>query len=287
MKNSEALTRRRFLQASLLVSSSLATLAIPALARAGATKPQRDPLDGLKMGMASYTYRKFSLDQAIAMTKQAGVKYINLKDVHLALTSTAAECAAAHARIEAAGLTLMGGGVVYMKNNETEVRRDFEYAKNAGMPTIVCSPDLDALDLVEKTAKEFAIRAAIHNHGPSDKLYPSPRDVFKLVKDRDPVMGICMDVGHTVRIGEDPVAVIQDCAPRLYDFHIKDVTSPTAQGVSIEVGRGVIDIVGVLKALVAIKFTGHVGLEHEANPDAPQPGVLESVAYMRGILAAI
>lgn len=287
MKNLQLLNRRRFLQAGLLASSAVATFALPGPARAGATKPQRDPFDGLKMGIASYTYRSFPLDQAITWTKQAGVKYINLKDMHLPLTSNAAQCAAARSKIEAAGLNLMGGGVVYMKNNESEIRRDFEYAKNAGMPVIVCSPDLDALDLVEKTAKEYKIRAAIHNHGPTDKLYPSPRDVLKLVKDRDPVMGICMDVGHTVRIGEDPVAVINDCAARLYDFHMKDVTLATADGKPIEVGRGVIDIVGVLKALLAIKFTGHVGLEHEANGDAPQPGVLESFAYIRGVLATM
>ncbi len=286
MKNSESLTRRKFLQAGLLVTSALAS-AMPASLMAGATKAERDPFDGLKMGIASYTFRKFSLDQAIAMTKQAGLKYINLKDSHLALSSTPAQCAEAAAKVKEAGLVLMGGGVIYMKNDEKEVRNVFEYAKNAGFPTIVCSPDPDALDVVERMVKEYDLRIAIHNHGPTDKKYPSPRDVMKLVKDRDRRMGICMDVGHTVRIGEDPVAVIQECAERLYDFHMKDVTSATPKGENIEVGKGVIDIVGVLKALLAIKFAGHVGLEYEAHADAPLPGVLESIAYIRGVLAAV
>ena len=62
-----------------------------------------------------------------------------------------------------------------------------------------------ALDLVEKMARQFKIRIAIHNHGPGDKKYPSPLDVLKMVKDRDELMGVCMDVGHSVRLGEDPV----------------------------------------------------------------------------------
>jgi sugar phosphate isomerase/epimerase len=221
------------------------------------------------------------------MTVQTGLKYINLKDTHLPLTSTAAECAATVAKIKEAGLTLMGGGVIYLKKDNHQIRGVFEYARNAGMPMIVCSPEPEALDLVESMAKEFDIRVAIHNHGTTDKKYPSPLDVLKLVVSRDSRMGICMDVGHTVRLGEDPVKVISQCAERLYDFHIKDISEPNAKGKDTEVGKGIIDIVGVFKALVAIKFPGHIGLEYEAHADAPLPGVMESVAYMRGVLAAI
>jgi len=110
---------------------------------------------------------------------------------------------------------------------------------------------------------------------------------MKLVKDRDPRMGLCIDAGHTVRLGEDPVAVIQDCANRLYDFQIKDVTEATAKGGATEIGKGVIDIVAVLRALVGLNYAHHVALEYETNADAPMPGMLESYAYLRGVLAAL
>jgi sugar phosphate isomerase/epimerase len=281
----DTINRRRFLQTGLLGTTALA--ALPKDALAAVTKPQRDPFDGLKLGMASYTLRKFPLDQAIAMTKQAGLKYINLKDVHLSLKSSREERQDARKKIVDAGLTLMGGGVIYMKNNDEEIRAVFDYAKDAGMPAIVCSPEPDALDSVEKMAKEYDLLIAIHNHGPGDKKYPSPLDVLRLVKDRDPRMGLCMDVGHTVRLGEDPVAGIEQAGSRLHDFHIKDETKAAANGSPTEVGKGVIDIVGVLKALVAAKYPYHIGLEYEANETNPLPGVIESVAYMRGVLAAI
>jgi sugar phosphate isomerase/epimerase len=174
-----------------------------------------------------------------------------------------------------------------MKNNEAEIRGYFDYAKDAGIPTIICSPEIDALDKVEKAADEYRIRVAIHNHGPGDTRYPSPVDVLRLVKDRSGQMGICMDVGHTVRIQEDPIEVIHKCADRLYDFHIKDVSQAAAAGKGVEVGRGVIDIVAVLRTLVELKFPYHVALEYEEKADAPMPGVCESVGYMRGVLAAI
>jgi inosose dehydratase len=287
MKITAKFHRRHFLQTGLLGSAAwAAAAALPTTARGAITKTNRDPFHGLKIGIASYSLRKFPLDQAIAMTKQLGVRYITLKDFHLAMKSTREERQEAHRKIEAAGLVLMGGGVIYMKEPD-EVTPAFEYAKDAGMPTIVASPDPSLLDLVEKTAQQYDIRVAIHNHGPGDPLYPSALDVLRLIKDRDDHLGICIDVGHTVRLGEDPIAVVRQCASRLYDFHIKDITAATDKGGTAAVGQGVIDIVALLKTLIEIKFSGHVALEYEANADAPMPGMMESFAYMRGVLAAI
>jgi inosose dehydratase len=277
--------RRGFIRAGLLSSTALVISSRSAIA--AVTKPQRLAYDGLKLGMASYTFRKFSLEQTLAMCKEAGATSISLKDFHLPYQSTKAARKEARQKVEAAGLLLASGGVIYMKNNESVIREFFDYARDAGMPTIVVAPDLDALDTVEKMTREYNIRIAIHNHGPGDKLYPSPLDVLQLVKNRDERMGICIDVGHTVRLGLDPVVVIHQCAPRLYDFHIKDVTQATADGKPTEVGRGVIDIVGVLKTLVELRYVYNIGLEYEKKEKDPMPGVLESFGYMRGVLEAI
>jgi len=155
------------------------------------------------------------------------------------------------------------------------------------MATIVCSPEPEALDTVEKFVREYNLRIAIHNHGPGDKRYPSPLDVLRMVKNRDKRMGVCIDVGHTVRIGEDPVAAIEKCSSRLYEFHMKDVTAAKADGKTLVVGNGVIDIPAVLKALLKLKWPYHVALEYEPDAEDPMPGVLQSLAYIRGVLAGI
>ncbi|HTL58920.1 MAG TPA: sugar phosphate isomerase/epimerase [Candidatus Limnocylindrales bacterium] len=282
------ITRRDFFcRATLMGASSLAAAGLPVTAKAVLTKPDTDPCHGLKLGLTSYTLRKFSLEEAIAMTLDARVGYISLKDVHLPLKSTAEHRNLVRAKIEAAGLKLMGGGVIYLKNDEAEIRAAFQYAKDAGMPTLICSPDPAALDMVERLAREFQIRVAIHNHGATDKKYPSPLDVFHLIERRNPLMGICMDLGHTVIIGQDPIPIIKKCAGRLYDFHIKDITEPSAKGTTVEVGRGIIDIVGVLKTLVKIRYGYHLALEYEAKADAPVAAMRESFGYIRGVLAAI
>jgi len=68
---------------------------------------------------------------------------------------------------------------------------------------------------------------------------------------------------------------------------MKDVTTATEKGAPIEVGKGVIDIPGVLKALIRAKFKYHVALEYEAHAEDPMPGIKTSIEYMRGILAKL
>jgi inosose dehydratase len=284
---SDVLPRRKFFQAGLLSSIALASGALPRAVSAAVTKTPGDPFRGLKMGVTSYSLRKFSLDEAIEMTKKAGVKYISLKEVHLPLNSTTEQRKAAHQKIADAGLILMGGGVIYLKNEPAAIRNAFQYCKDAGMATMVCSPEPEALNTMEQMVKEFDVRVAIHNHGPGDKRFPSALDVMRLVKGRDRRMGACIDVGHTVRLKEDPIEVIKKCADRLYEFHMKDVDAAVAEGKPVEVGRGVIDIPGVLKTLLKIKFNSHVALEYEAHPEDPMPGMLESYAFIRGALAGL
>ena len=114
-----------------------------------------------------------------------------------------------------------------------------------------------------------------------------PKDAYKLIKDMDPRMGICIDIGHSVRNGDDEEELIHFVKDRLYDFHIKDVTKREKDGKTIAVGRGAINIPKVLKSLLDIKFSGHLALEYETDENNPVPGMRESFGYMRGVLAVL
>jgi sugar phosphate isomerase/epimerase len=191
------------------------------------------------------------------------------------------------AKYKAANITIMGAGVLYMKNEPEKVRKDFEYARDAGVPLIIAAPDPDALDLVEGMVKEFNIPLAIHNHGPEDKHYPGPSDVMKHIAKRDKRIGVCMDVGHTVRAGEDPVALVNKLGARLFDLHVKDLKDPKDKASQIESGKGVVNLVGLCRALQKRNYQGQVGLEYEIHENEPLPGIAESLAYLRGVIAGI
>jgi sugar phosphate isomerase/epimerase len=237
--------------------------------------------------VASYSMRKFPLDKALEMARRLNVTYMTFKDVHVPRTDPPETTRALRGKIEGAGITIMGGGTIDVPNDPAQIRKDFEYAKNAGMPLIYTSPDPAALDAVEAHVKEFDIRAVIHNHGPEDKWWPRPQDAYAAVKTRDKRMGLCIDIGHTLRTGSDPVQAVIECQDRVYDMHVKDLTSKTDKGSQVEVGRGIIDFPALFKALITINYQGQVGLEYEINENDPLPGMTESIAYMRGVAAGV
>lgn len=240
----------------------------------------------LKLGLASYTLREFSLDEVIAMAKRVQLPHLCLKSMHMPLDASAAAIEAAAKKVRDAGLDLYGAGVIYMKSAD-EVNNAFAYAKTAGLKVIVGVPNYDLLPLVEQKVKETDIKLAIHNHGPGDDVYPSPDSVMEKVKDLDPRIGLCMDIGHTVRIGEDPSEKAVKYADRLYDIHIKDVNMGTAEGTPLEIGRGIIDIPRFLRTLQEIKYAGIVGFEYEKDGKDPLAGLAESVGYVKGVMVGM
>lgn len=159
--------------------------------------------------------------------------------------------------------------------------------RDAGIPTIVCKPTHQSLPVLDRLVKEFDLKLAIHNHGPEDKVWPSPLDAWEAIQKYDARIGVCVDVGHTARCGVDPAQAFRTCAARLYDVHFKDLSSREGQSHPVEVGRGVLDIHGMLRTLLDIGYTHHVGLEYEKDMKDPIPGVAESIGYMRGTLAAM
>jgi sugar phosphate isomerase/epimerase len=255
-------------------------------APASAPATGSDRFRGLKVGVATYTFRQRPLAPTIDGIRRVGLAYCSIKDFHLPLKSTPEQRREVADQFRAAGITPLSCGNITMRT-DADARQAFEYARDAGIPTIVCAPVHDVLPALDKLVREFDIRVAIHNHGPEDKWFPSPYDVWDRVKDLDRRVGLCIDVGHAARSGAEPAGAIRKCRDRVYDIHMKDLANLQGRGKAIEVGRGLLDVKGMLQALLDIKFDGHVGFEHEKDFDEPLPGLAESVGYVRGVIAAL
>ena len=240
----------------------------------------------LAFGMCSYNFRNFPLSQALEMIKRVEIKRVSLKDVHLPLSSTKEEILKAAGAIKEAELELYTVGVVYM-TSEDEINRAFEYAKTLGVNIIVGVPEYSLLPFAERKVKDYNIKLAIHNHGPNDKRYPGPKDVYDRIKKMDSRVGMCLDIGHTMRLGIDPATAAEQYFDRLFDCHIKDVSKAAADGSTVEMGRGVIDIPKFFKTLIRLNYKGTLAFEFEKDSKDPLAGVAESVGYARGVLAVI
>jgi sugar phosphate isomerase/epimerase len=280
-------SRRNFVQSGALIAAACAaSRAVPSFAEPAQASGKPSPI---QLGVASYTFRNFTRAQMIGFLKQVKVDSINLKDTKDHLPNNPLEEAKAIADYAAAGIKLHAAGAIYFPKDEDEdIRSKFEYCKRAGIGVIVAGdPTPETLPRVEKFVKEYDIRIAIHNHGPEDKVWPSPLDVLKLVKNLDPRIGCCIDVGHTVRAGTDVVQAIHEIGPRLFNMHMKDLASFKSKESQVAVGEGLMPVREIFQALVAIRYKGFVDLEYEIHGDDPMPGVTESFAYMRGVLTGL
>ena len=247
-------------------------------------KKAKQAADAFTVGMAGYTFREFNAEKTIEMMKRIGVSNLSLKDFHMPLTSTREQIGETLAKFRAGGINVYTLGVIYMKTQEA-VDQAFNYASMAGVGMIVGAPDYELLPYVEKKVKSSGIKIAIHNHGPDNPLYPNARDIWDHVKDRDARIGICIDIGHTLRDGQDPAADIIKYAPRIFDVHIKDVDKASKEGRTVEMGRGLIDIPAVVASLRRIKYSGSCSLEFEKDMKDPLAGIAESIGYFKGVMA--
>lgn len=239
-----------------------------------------------ELGIASYTFREFSLEKTIQMTGRLGISKLCLKSMHMPLDLAPDKIKETAARVQKAGIDLYGAGVIYMKTRE-EVDHAFTYAGNAGIKVIVGVPEHELLEYCNETVKKTGIMIAIHNHGPGDEKYPSPESAYELIKDMDPNMGLCVDIGHTARIGLDPTRETARFMDRVLDIHIKDEDRADETGQTCEIGRGVIDIPGFLKMVMEKKYDKVISFEFEKDDKDPLAGLAESVGYVRGVLKMI
>ena len=241
--------------------------------------------EDFKIGVAGYTYRSYDIDQTLAFLKSMEVHYMSVKDWWLPLDSTKEQMDAFKAKCREYDVEPYILGPIYMRS-EADVDRAFAYAERYGSNVFIGVPNYELTDYVIKKVKETGIKVAIHTHGPDGAPFPNIQKVAEVYKDPSLGIGCCMDLGHSVRMGEDIVKDIKKYKAWIYDIHIKDESEASKAGKTWEMGRGVMDFRPIVKVLRQIKYKGVVSLEFEKNGNNPHPGVAESIGYLRGVCDA-
>ncbi len=276
-------SRRKFFKQGM--AGALA-LTLPAMVKAETANPNGKKKgkseNPFSLGMAGYTFVHFDLETTLKTMKRLGVKNLCIKDFHLPLNSTDEQIKAFHAKCAEYGVKGYAVGPIYMKS-EAEIDRAFEYAKRVGVKLIVGVPNYELLPYVDKKVKEYDFHYAIHLHGPDIKTYPDATDVWEHTKDLDARIGMCLDVGHDLRNGCDPVADLRKYHTRVFDMHIKDVDGASKAGKAIELGRGLIDFPALVKMMRKVNYTGMCSLEYEKDMKDPFLGIAESIGYFKAV----
>ena len=283
-------SRREFLGTVAVGAAAVGamSLSLPGCVPAPDTGEVTQLSGAIKLGVASYSLRELIREDAIAAIQALRTPYVNIKSFHLPIDSTPEELAAGRQAFQDAGLTIVGGGTITLRTDEDEhVRAHFEYARAAGMPLMVIAPTATTLPRIERFVQEYDIEVAIHNHGPGDPHFPAPGDALPLIRDMDPRVGVCVDVGHTTRTGVDIVEAIAEAGDRVLDVHVKDLGDLMVAESQCVVGEGAMPIPGIFRQLWAMGYDGYVNLEYEIDAADPLPGMKQSFAYMRGVLAGL
>ncbi|MGD2216601.1 MAG: TIM barrel protein [Gemmatimonadales bacterium] len=279
------LSRRKFLKTAAF---GAAALTLPAQAAAWESNAKCAAMRGIKLGVATYSLRELSRAAAIAAIKALRARYVSVKSFHLPYESTPAELAAGRREFEEAGLEIVSGGVITLQEDDDDhIRTHFEYAKVCGMPLMVIAPTPTTLPRIERFVRQYDIAVAIHNHGPEDRYFPGPRDALPIIRDMDPRVGLCVDLGHTARTGVDVVEALAEAADRVLDIHIKDLRDLLDRESQCIVGEGAMPVPAIFRQLGAMGYTGHVNLEYEIDASDPLPGMQRSFGYMRGVLTGL
>lgn len=278
-----ALTRRSLLKAAAL-SAACTTIGRVEPLSAASSASDDSQFHGLRVGVASYSLREFPVTEALQNIRRLGVHYLSLKDIHLPLSSAPEQRLQVRHQAEDLGLSITSCGVIYLKNDEAQMHEAFDYVRDLGASIAVVGASRDMLPLLDKVIRSYDLKVAIHNHGPNDKLFPSPLQVYDAVKGLDRRIGLCIDIGHTFRMHEDLVDDVKKTRDRLYSMHFKDLDSDQIDAKGVPVGIGVLPTIPLLRGLLHQGYAGELQLEYEVEPKDPLLGMAESLGYMRGAL---
>ena len=279
-------SRRRFLAISAATAAGATWFDVPQVLAAANLKAD-DEFGGFPVGVQSYSLRNFNTVEAIRHIQGMGVHYAEFYSKHLSPDASADQIAETQKLLADADIQLAGHGVHGFSKDHEKNRKLFAFAKKIGVKTLTANPTADAFDSLDKLVAEYGIRIAIHNHGPN-ALYDKLDSVTKAVKGRHKLIGACVDCGHFLRSGEDPVKCVLELGDRVFGAHIKDEKETnTPKSANVVIGKGHLDVVGLFKALRTIKFPadGCLSLEYEANPANPIDDMKACLAVAKEAIA--
>ena len=278
---------------NLLVLSVFVMLStvVVAMAECSDIHPTPQSYDGWRLGVQAWSFRQFTLFEAIDKTHSLGLGYIQAyprQKVSSKITAvfdpdlSSAQRAKVKAKLKDAGIKIFAFGVVKIPKDEPGARKLFEFTKEMGIGTIVSEPKPEQFDLIDKLCQEYQIKLAIHNH-PKPSHYWNPDTVLEMCKGRSKWIGACTDVGHWVRSGLNPVQCLKKLEGRIHDVHIKEIDD----GHDVIWGTGQGRIKGVLEELHRQGYKGTFSIEYEYNWDNNVPEIRQSVAFFDAVASGL
>jgi inosose dehydratase len=270
------LTRREVVAAGLGAAAALA------MSRFGmAQRPQKGKIL-FQLGLQSYTLREMKWQDAAKRAHQLGIKHWEAFPGHIPTSLDPKVIDGYKADLKAAGISTVAYGVCGFGGDKEANKQLFEFAKKMGIQTLSADPAPESFAQLEELVEEFGVNIAIHNHGPGAR-YSKIEDVVKAVEGKHARIGACIDTGHFLRSGEDPVKAVKALSGRIWDVHLKDFADEHTEKV---LGEGKLDIRATMEALRDAKYRGLLAIEFELDPEKDN-GLQRCISAARKVVEAL
>lgn len=258
-------------------------------------------VNGVQIGVQSYSFRDRSFDDAIKAIVEVGINSCELWQGHLEprgldrealrkwrLETPLSLFEQAGQKLKNAGIQLNGYNYSFKKDmTDDEMERGFLMAKALGTTVITASSNPSISKRIDAFARRFKIRVGMHNHaqGGRPDEFDGPREFAQAMEGASPFICINLDIGHFVAAGFDPIEYIQQQHSRIVTLHIKDRKKGLGpQSPTVKFGTGDTPIREVLQLLKAKKYRIPANIEHEIRDQPAMEGVRESLQYCKAAL---
>jgi sugar phosphate isomerase/epimerase len=189
------------------------------------------------------------------------------------------------------GIKIVSIGVEHAVRDEERLRSRFEFVRRAGASVLSVAFPEDAAEanyrLIERLCEEYDIQVGLHNHG-SYHWQGSSQAIRRLFSRINSRVGLCLDTAWALDAGQDPLAMVEEFADRLYLVHVKDfVFDRAGNPEDVVVGEGNLDLPALVQRLDDVGFEGPVILEYEGQPENPLPELIKCVHAIRDAVARL
>lgn len=276
----------------LLLAVCLFILPINAQSVSATTDYSDARIQDLKLGTQAWTFRKFSFYEMLDMMQDLDLHYLEAypgqvlnkqyPDIRFNHSLSDNQMTQIKQILIDYDIKLLNYGVVGFENNEIEMSKVFEFAKNMGIQTIVTEPKFDDYSIIEKMVKKYNIQVAIHNH-PYPSKYAQPQTVLDHVKGLDGRIGACADIGHWMRTGLNVVESLRLLENRILGIHLEDLDEiGSKKANTVPFGQGKANMHDVLAELTRQNFYGMLAIELEQDKIVknPVPTIREGKKYI-------
>lgn len=243
------------------------------------------------MGVALYSFNRFSFADAIDKADSARVNYVEgfsfhnlgkeFNDKSMSSMNDAdiqnMKQMLSNKKIKMQSMYVSGA------KNEADWKYYFELAKEMEMQHLVCEPEKESWDMLDSLAGLYKIKIAIHEHAKGKSIYWHPDSVLAALKNH-PNFGVCADLGHWERSGLNPTECLKKLDGHILGVHLKDIhESNNTEAKDVIVGKGVINFPSVVDELKRQHFKGVVHVECEHKMENNLAEVIEGIKYFEGL----